>query len=260
MQEIESPIRPGDLIHSRTAALARAEEVLAIDRLELARVRPLFDGFLIQTRPSPRFTEWAKTLPVTRHLWLDSAEQDPFATTTLLSHEFRSDSDANPFHKHLDSPLGAWTIVCPWYRATEAVAYLRREVLGPPLLATYGASDLFSRTVAEIIKDLALSEGSFNSAARPQYCRAEGEEIIIRSDWSNAPRILDYFNVESSLDHTLPTVITVGGLIDIVWAEAQWEVRLAICPTHCTPRAIDTLSRWLRQTESTARSDNLLPA
>jgi hypothetical protein len=261
--QIENPLRLSDLIHSQNATLARTEEVIARDRLEVSRVEPLAWGFEVNPRLSQPFVEWMQALRRTHHLWLDSAELDPFATTVILSHVFHTDSDANPFHKPLDSPLGAWAALCPWYWAVEAVAYLRREVLGPLLLAAYGADDLFRKTIREITADLALSEGSFNSVALPLYCQTEGGGIVLRLNRPNVARVLDYFNAEEPDDGSIPTVVTLGGLIDTVYAAGPSEVRLAICPAHCTPQAIDSLSCWLHSTKSTAKAKaghNLLPA
>ena len=254
--QIENPFRLSDLVNSRNAALVQTEEVIALDKLELSRVEPLAGGFLVRPRLSQRFVEWSKTLRVTHHLWMDSAELDPFATTALLSHAFRTDSGANPFHKNLDSPSGAWTALCLWHCVQEAAGYLRREVIGPQLLSAYGATDLFRIATARIIKDLALNEASLNSTALPHYCQTEWEGILLRLDWPNVARVLDYFNAEEPADVSIPTVITLGGLIDSVYAAVPSEVRIVICPQHCTPQAIDSLAFWLRGTKLAVTPEN----
>ena len=133
-------------------------------------------------------------------------------------------------------------------------------MLGPLLLYTYGATDLCALTIREITKDLALSEGSLNSVALPHFCRGEGGEIFLRSDWPNVARISDYLDIEEPSDDSIPSVITLGGLIHCVYAAGPSEVRIAICPEHCAPMVIDDLSRWLRGTKSgdKARESNVL--
>jgi hypothetical protein len=63
---------------------------------------------------------------------------------------------------------------------------------------------------------------------------------------------LDYFNVEEPSDGSVPTVITLGGLIKCVYTAGHSEVRIAICPEHCAPMAIGSLSRWMRGTKKEA--------
>src|SRR5258708_3808301 len=84
--QIEEPFRLSDLIHTQNAVLARAEELCALDKLELGQVEPFAWGFALKPRLSQRFVDWAKNLCFARHLWMDSTELDRFATTLFLSH------------------------------------------------------------------------------------------------------------------------------------------------------------------------------
>jgi hypothetical protein len=255
--QIENPLRFSDLVHTQASVLAHTEELFALDKLELARVEPFTWGFLVKPRLSHPYTEWADTLHVRRHLWMDSAERDRFATTVFLSHAFRTDS-TNPFHRPLNSPRGACTALCLWYCAKEAAAYIRHEVIGPPLLNAYGPTDLFSITATEIVRDLALSEGALNSTVLPHYCQSELKGILLRIDRINVARVLDYFLIEEPVDDSIPTVFAMGGLVNLVYAAVPSEVRIAVCPEHCTSLAIDSLSRWLRGPKRGAKKETLL--
>jgi hypothetical protein len=247
--QIEAPLRSSDLIHSQDATLARTEELLALDRIPLAKVELLSGIFLLRPTLSPCFFDWWKSLRSNRHHhWMDSAQLDAFGTQLFLSHAFIAETPTKPFHKPINSPLGAYAAVCSWRDAPRAAGYLRSECLGPILLSAYG-TDLFPITSSEITQRLALCEGSLNSSALPHYCRMEWG-ILLRTDRDNVSRILEYFNFDQPTDCSIPAVAKLGGLTSSIYAFSPSEVRLALCPEHQKDLAVYDLGRWLRSFES----------
>jgi hypothetical protein len=250
MPQIEPPMRESDLPHSQDAVLARTAEVVALTRTPLSKVASIKPGFFLEpTTPlSPRSLHWWESLPVKgHHLWMDSAEVDLLGTQIFLSHECISRHPANPFHRPIEKPFGAYAIVCSYRQAVSATAYLRREHLGPALLAAYGP-DLFALTSDRIIRALELPEGSYNSVVLPHYCRTQWGTLL-RIDHGNLRRVLDYFNVEDPIDCAIPTLDDLGGMISIVYAFSSGEeaLRVALCSRTNESLAVHDLSRWLKE-------------
>ncbi len=106
--QIELPLRPGDLLHSRDAILARTEELIALDRISLSQVEPFSWGFLLKPPRSKRFLERYKNQATSHHLWLDLIEADHFGTHVLFSHEFIVEGPVNPFHRPINLPFGTY--------------------------------------------------------------------------------------------------------------------------------------------------------
>ena len=102
-------------------------------------------------------------------------------------------------------------------------------------------------TADQITQQLELGEGSLNSNALPHYCRMPWG-IMLRIDRAKVPRVLEYFNAGKPADPSVPTVVTLGGLIQSVYAFSldQESLRLALCPEGEQELAIHDLGHWLR--------------
>jgi hypothetical protein len=263
MPQIESPTRESDLPHSQDAVLTRTQEVLALARTPLSKVESINRGFFLElTTPlSLRFLRWWESLPLKEHhLWMDSAEIDLLGTQIFLSHELISRNPTNPFHRPIEKPFGCYAIVCSYRQAASAIAYLRREHLGPALLNAYG-TDLFSVASNQIIDALELTEGSFNSLALPHYCRTRWG-LVLRIDAPNVERVSGYFNVEHPADCSIPIVDDLGAMLSIVYAFSSGEeaLRVALCPRTNESSTVHELGQWLLRSdpESTKPKKTLL--
>jgi hypothetical protein len=248
--EIELSLRPSDFLHSRDAILARTEEVIALDRIPFQKVEALRWGFLLTPPRSKRFLERYKNQATSHHLWLDSIEADHFGTQVLFSHEFIVTNPVNPFHRPINYPFGTYVAVCSWRDVSQATAYLRQEHIGPALSSAYD-NDFFAITSDQITQALGLSEGSFNSLALPHYCPTQWGTLL-RIDRDNAQRVLDYFNLESPAERSLPTIDKLGGGLAALYAfsPAEEALRIAICSEEQEHLALHDLGNWLRSFES----------
>ncbi len=256
--QIELPLRPSDLLHSRDAILVRTEELIALDRIPLEKVEALRWGYLLKPPRSKRFLERYQNHAASHHLWLDSIEADHFGTHVLFSHQFIVANPVNPFHRSINLPFGTYVAVCSWRDVSQATAYLRQEHIGPALSSAYD-NDFFAITSGQITQALGLSEGSFNSLALPHYCPTQWGTLL-RIDRDHAQRVLDYFNVEQPADCSIPTIDNLGGGLAALYAfsPAEEALRVAICSGQQEHLALHALGQWLRSFESPKAKKNSL--
>ena len=258
--QIELPLRPSDLLHSRDAILARTEELIALDRIPLEKVEALRWGFLLKPPRSKRFLERYQNQASSHHLWLEAIEADHLGTHVLFSHEFIVTSPLNPFHRPINLPFGSYAAVCSWRDVSRATACLRREHIGPALSSAYD-NDVFAITSGQITHALGLSEGSFNSLALPHYCPTQWGTLL-RIDRDHAQRVLDYFNVEQPADCSIPAIDNLGGGLAALYAfsPAEEALRVAICSGQQEHLALHDLGQWLRSFESPKAKKELAQA
>jgi hypothetical protein len=247
--QVELPLRPGDLLHSRDAILARTEELIALDRIPLEKVDAFRWGFLLKPARSKRFLERYKNQASSHHLWLDSIQADHFGTHVLFSHQFIVANLANTFHRPINYPFGTYVAVCSWRDVSQVTAYLRQEHIGPALSSAYD-NDFFAITSVQTTQALGLSEGSFTSLALPHYCPTPWG-ILLRIDRDSVGRILDYFNVDQPADYSIPTIDKLGAGLAALYAFSPNEeaLRVAICSEEQEHLALHDLGNWLRSME-----------
>jgi hypothetical protein len=202
-----APVRTSDLIHSQNAILEHTEKIIALDRVDLRKIEPAaWGGFILRLSVSPRLEEWWSTRPDKRkHLWLDSAELDPFGTHALFSRQITDKSDC-----------GAYVALCGWRDMPAAAADLRLRCLGPVLMKAYGRS-IFPSTVDEIAQQFQLEERPLNSIEVPCRCRLKwGHLLRLNSDSVQAA--LDYLNIPQPEDVSLPILKKLGANLAVVLA------------------------------------------
>jgi hypothetical protein len=231
-----SPLRPSDLVHSRSAVLEHTEKIIALDRLDLRNVEPAaWGGFIIRLSLSPRLEEWWSTRPNKRkHLWLDSAELDDFGTHILVARPIADKSD------------GAYAALCGWRDIPAAAADLRLRCLGPALMKAHGGA-ISSSTAQEIERQFQLEERPLNSAEAPCRCRLKWGSLM-RFSGQSVQAVLDYLNISQPEDISLPVLIKPGANLAIVLAfsPSAEELRIGLCCQWHAGLVIDDFGAWLR--------------
>jgi hypothetical protein len=244
MPETGFPLRPDDLIHSRSAVLENTEKLIALDRLELEKVQPAaWGGFILQLSGSSRLEQWWSGRPdKKKHLWLDSSELDEFGTQLLLTRLINDRTSG-----------GIYAALCTWSDAPKAAADLRIRCLGPALIKAQGSA-IFPATAQEIAQQFKLAEQPLNSTAVPCYCRLKWG-YLKRFSGPSIPAVLDYFNIAQPQDISLPVLFTLGANLALVLAfsPSVEELRIGLCCQWRTGLAIDNLGAWLRRFPSSGR-------
>jgi hypothetical protein len=243
MPEPGFPLRPSDLIHSRSAVLENTEKLIALDRLELDKVQSAaWGGFILQLSGSSRLEQWWSGLPdKKKHLWLDSAELDKFGTQLLLTRPITDSTSGD-----------VYAALCTWWDAPKAAADLRIR-LGLALMEAQGSA-IFPATAQEIVGYFELPERPLNSTAIPCYCQLKWG-YLKRFSGPSIPAVLDYFNIAPPEDISLPILFTLGANLALVLAFSPGgeELRIGLCCQWHTGLAIDDLGAWLRGFPSSGR-------
>jgi hypothetical protein len=236
MQEIATPIRPGDFVNSRSAILEWTEELVALDRLKLSNVEPFEWGFALRLNASQRFHKWWFDRSDTEHLFLlEARELDRYGTHLVVTHKIAS------------SPAYAYAAICPWNDLPRAAEHLRKSCIGPKLWETYGPASL-AVYVDTIVRALPIPEQSLNSNQLPSHCATKWGQLL-RIDPAGVERTLDYLTVERPADCSVPLLVNLGANVFAVFAfgpSAGEPLRIGLCDHWGDDLALKDAARWLK--------------